>query len=204
MLADFRGSENSPSIPRAGVFGSGARLRRLAEGGGEKESEEPSASAECVTSALAPFTASDTEGLTDQQQQTDELASSESVDQASANPWGDLEKALEAVGVQMTEVATPLALGSTTVETGQQQQSGEHGGAQMEDQLQPLPTRGIKMALENVQKRISQQHAQLLLALHEEGRHEIMWRKETLYVLLEEQVRLQQVIDEIDAANAQH
>ncbi|KFG39047.1 hypothetical protein TGVAND_214420, partial [Toxoplasma gondii VAND] len=151
-----------------------------------------------------PFTASDTEGLTDQQQQTDELASSESVDQASANPWGDLEKALEAVGVQMTEVATPLALGSTTVETGQQQQSGEHGGAQMEDQLQPLPTRGIKMALENVQKRISQQHAQLLLALHEEGRHEIMWRKETLYVLLEEQVRLQQVIDEIDAANAQH
>nr|CEL77037.1 TPA: hypothetical protein BN1205_031450 [Toxoplasma gondii VEG] len=56
MLADFRGSENSPSIPRAGVFGSGARLRRLAEGGGDKESEEPSASAECVTSALASLT----------------------------------------------------------------------------------------------------------------------------------------------------
>ncbi|KEP62785.1 UNVERIFIED_CONTAM: hypothetical protein HHA_214430 [Hammondia hammondi] len=62
MLTDFRGSENSPSIPRAGVSGSGARLRRLAEGGSDKESTELGSSAECAASALASLTLGSTTG----------------------------------------------------------------------------------------------------------------------------------------------
>ncbi|KEP62786.1 UNVERIFIED_CONTAM: hypothetical protein HHA_214420 [Hammondia hammondi] len=190
MLTDFRGSENSPSIPRAGVSGSGARLRRLAEGGSDKESTELGSSAECAALAVAPLTASDAAGVTDQQQQTDELVTSEWEDQAPTKPSGDLERALETVGVQIKEGATPLTLGSTTVETGQQQQPGEHGGAQMEDLvedvLSPLSTSYISMALRSVRERISRQHAQLLLAFHEESAENINWRKLFLLQQLKE------------------